>query len=152
MEYGNIYDHFSVEYEYPNDVRVEYMGTQIDNYDYRGDQRVSGTRGSAVLDFRRGIISGNQPFTFEGESPNPSVLQYKEMIDSIRNGAGINEGHQIAESTMTAIMGRMSAYTGKIVDWDWALNESKLDLSPERMEFGDLERRPVAVPGQTRLY
>lgn len=152
MEYGNVFDHFSVEYEYPNDVRVEYMGTQIDNYDYRSDQRVSGTKGSAILDFRRGAITGSQPFTWDGESPNPSVQQYKEMIDSIRNGKVLNEGRQIAESTMTAIMGRMSAYTGKTVDWDWALNESSLDLSPEEMVFADMERTPVAVPGQTLLY
>ena len=150
-EYGNIYDHITVEYEYPNDVRVEYMGAQIDNFTSRSNQRVTGTKGSAVLDFRKGIITGKNPFVFDGKSPNPSVLQYKEMIDSIRNAKGINEGQQIAESTMTAILGRMSAYTGKTLEWDWALNESKLDLSPEKMEFGDIPRRPVAVPGITKL-
>ena len=150
-EYGNIYDHITVEYEYPNDVRVEYMGAQIDNFTNRSNQRVTGTKGSAVLDFRKGIITGKNPFVFDGKSPNPSVLQYKEMIDSIRNAKGINEGQQIAESTMTAILGRMSAYTGKTLEWDWALNESKLDLSPAKMEFGDIPRRPVAVPGITKL-
>jgi predicted dehydrogenase len=151
MEYGNSYDHFSVEYEYPNDVRVEYIGTQIDNYSFRSDERVTGTKGSALLGGRKSTITGTNPYTFDGEAPNPSVLQYKEMIDSIRNGTAMNEGRQVAESTMTAIMGRMSTYTGKVVEWDWALNESKLDLSPDRMEFGDMERRPVAVPGQTKL-
>ena len=152
LEYGNIYDHISVEYEYPNDVRVEYMGTQIDNFAFRSNQRVTGTKGSAILDFRKGVITGNNPYEFKGESPNPSVLQYKEMIESIRSSNGLNDGKQIAESTMTAIIGRMSAYTGKVVDWDWALNESKLDRSPEKMEFGDIERRPPAIPGQTKLY
>lgn len=151
FEYGNIYDHISVEYEYPNDVRVEYMGTQIDKYDYRSNQRVTGTKGSAVLDFSKSTITGSNPFAFDGKSPNPSVLQYKEMIDSIREGKGINEGQQIADSTMTAIIGRMSAYTGKSLEWDWALNESKLDLSPEKMEFGNIPRRPVAIPGITEL-
>ena len=151
FEYGNIYDHVSVEYEYPNDVRVEYMGTQIDHYPYRSNQRVTGTKGSAVLDFRKGAITGANPFNFDKESPNPSVVQYKEMIDSIRTGKGINEGQQIAESTLTAIMGRMSAYTGKSLEWDWALNESKLDLSPDKMEFGNISRRPVAIPGITEL-
>lgn len=150
-EYGNIYDHISVEYEYPNDVRVEYMGAQIDSFTGRSNQRVTGTKGSAILDFRKGIISGNNPFVFDGKSPNPSVLQYKEMIDSIRNAKGINEGQQVAESTMTAILGRMSAYTGQALEWDWALNESQLDLSPEKMEFGDIPRRPPAVPGITKL-
>ncbi len=152
LEYGNIYDHITVEYEYPNDVRIEYMGAQIDNYIYRSNQRVTGTKGSAVLDFRKGIISGSNPYAFNGASPNPSVLQYKDMIDSIRGGKAINEGEQISESTMTAILGRMSAYTGKSIEWDWAINKSELDLSPEKMEFGDLLRRPAAIPGQTALY
>ncbi len=152
LEYGNIYDHISVEYEYPNDVRVEYMGTQIDNYAYRSDQRVTGTKGSAVMDFRKGMIKGQHPFVYDRESPDPSVLQYQEMIDSIRQGKAINEGRQIAESTLTAIIGRMSAYTGQVVEWDWALNESKLDLSPAKLEFGDLPGIEVAMPGQTPLY
>jgi len=151
LEYGNIYDHIAVEYEYPNDVRVGYMGVQIDNYMYRSNQRVTGTKGSAELDFRKGVITGANPFEFNRESPNPSVRQYKDMIDSIRNSRNVNDGQQVAESTMTAIMGRMSAYTGKAVEWDWALNHSKLDLSPDKMEFGDMERRPVSNPAVTKL-
>ena len=152
LEYGNIYDHISVEYEYPEDVRIQYMGTQIDNFAYRSNQRVTGTKGAAILDFRKGIITGQNPYVFDTKSPNPSVLQYKEMIDSIREGKPINEGIQIAESTMTAIIGRMSAYTGQPVEWDWALKESQLDLSPGKMEFGNLPGRQVAIPGQTQLF
>jgi hypothetical protein len=74
------------------------------------------------------------------------------MIDSIRNSKALNEGEQIAESTLTAIMGRMSAYTGKTLDWNWALEDSNLDLSPAKMEFGTMERRPVAIPGTTELF
>jgi predicted dehydrogenase len=151
LEYGNIYDHFSVEFEYPDDVRIGYIGTQIDNFTYRGDQRLTGTKGSVVMDFRSGLIKGEHPFEFTGESPDPSVLQYKEMVNSIRNGTALNEGKQIAESTMTAILGRMSAYTGKEISWDWAMNESKLDLSPPVMQFGDKDPEPVAVPGITDL-
>lgn len=152
FEYGNIYDHISVEYEYPNDIRIEYMGTQIDNYPYRSNQRVQGTSGSAELDFSKGIIKGKKNLVSDGKTSNPSVIQYREMIDSIRKNEPINEGRQIAESTLTAIMGRMSAYTGQSVEWDWAMNESKLDLSPAKMEFGDLPRMSVAIPGQTMLY
>jgi len=45
----------------------------------------------------------------------------------------------------------MSAYTGKTLEWDWAMNESKLDLSPDKLEFGDMEIRPAAIPGVTKL-
>lgn len=151
-EYGNIFDHITVEYEYPNDVRIEYMGSQIDNFMYRSNQRVTGTKGKALLDFSKSVITGSNPFVFEGKSPNPSVLQFKEMIESIRNSKAVNDGQQIAESTMTAIIGRMSAYTGKRVEWDWALNESKMDISPPEMKFGEIGRQPVAIPGQNILY
>jgi len=150
-EYGDIYDHLSVEYEYPNEVRIQYIGSQIDGYPWRGDERVAGTRGSAHLEGNNGILTGSAPWQFEGEQPNPSVLQFSEMIDSIRKGNPINEGHQIAESTLTALMGRMNAYSGKVVEWDWAMNESRLDLSPGKMEFGHMPEMPVQMPGVTEL-
>lgn len=151
QEFGDVYDHFAVEYEYPNDVRIEYIGTQIDNYPYRSDERVTGTQGSAHLYARNGVIKGSSPWKFEGEQQNPSVLEFSEMIDSIRNGKPLNEGRQVAESTMTAILGRMSAYTGQTLTWDWVMKESNLDLTPGKMEFGDLPDMPVAMPGVTEL-
>jgi predicted dehydrogenase len=151
-KYGDVYDHFAVEYEYPNDVRIEYIGTQIEGYkEYRSDERVSGTRGSAHLYWDRGIINGNAPWQFEGEQPDPKVLQFSELIKSIRSGNPLNEGRQIAESTMTAILGRMSAYAGVELDWDWALHESNHDLTPGEMKFGDLPEMPVAIPGKYEL-
>lgn len=51
----------------------------------------------------------------------------------------------------SAIMGRMSAYTGRALKWDWVMKASKLDLTPPRYEFGDLPVAPVAVPGKTPL-
>ena len=47
-------------------------------------------------------------------------------------------------------MGRMSAYTGKQVTWDFAM-DSSLDLSPAKYEFGDLAVQPVPSPGSTPL-
>jgi predicted dehydrogenase len=151
MEYGDVYDHFGVEYLYPNEVRIAYMGTQIDRFTYSNDQRVIGTKGSASLYAGNGIIKGDNPYQYEGEAPDPAVLEYTEMVDSIRNGKALNEGRQIAESTLTAIMGRMSAYTGRTLQWDWVLQASKLDLSPLKLEFGDLPESPPAIPGVTDL-
>jgi hypothetical protein len=48
-------------------------------------------------------------------------------------------------------MGRMSAYTGRALSWDWVMNASKLDLTPPRMDFGELPPLEVAVPGKTPL-
>jgi len=150
-EYGNIYDHFAIEYEYPNGARIEYMGAQIDGCTQRSDERLVGTKGSAYLDSGNAIIKGQNPFTYDGPQPSPVIKQHADQIAAIRQGKHLNEGVRIAESTMTCIMGRMSAYTGRALKWDWAMNASKLDLSPPKHEFGDLPMRPVAIPGQTQL-
>ena len=112
---------------------------------------MTGTNGSAYLYGGNGVISGAKPWKFEGEKPNPSVLQFAELTESIRKGEPLNEGRQIAESTMTSILGRMSCYTGRALKWDWALNASKLDLTPGEMEFGDLPDMPIPMPGITNL-
>ncbi len=151
LEYGNVYDHFSVEYLYPNDVRIEYIGTQIDRFSPRNDERISGTKGSAYMDAGNGRIKGDNPYEYEGTPLTPTVLEYKDTIDSIRNGKAINEGRQIAETTLTAIMGRMSAYTGLALSWDWVMEASTLDLTPTISETGDLPAMPVAIPGVSDL-
>ncbi len=150
-EYGNVFDHFSVEYEYPNGARIEYMGSQIDGCSFRSDERIVGTKGTAIIDRANTIIEGQKPFKYDGPSPSPVIRQHADQIKAIRGGKRLNEGKRIAESTMTTIMGRMSAYTGRALKWDWAMKASKLDLRPEKYEFGDLPLRPVAVPGKTKL-
>jgi predicted dehydrogenase len=150
-EYGNVYDHFAVEYEYPNGVRVEYMGAQIGGAEDRNDQRLVGTKGRAYNDFGRFIIEGANQSEYAWDGVDPCLTQHADQIAAIREGKRLNEGKRIAESTLTAIMGRMSAYTGRAFSWKWAMNGSKLDLRPLKYEFGDLPMRPVAVPGQTKL-
>jgi predicted dehydrogenase len=150
-EYGDAYDHFAVEYEYPNGVRIEYMGAQIDGVTDRNDQRLVGTKGSAYMDSANAIIEGEKPFKYDGPSPDPCIRQHADQIAAIREAKPLNEGKRIAESTLTSIMGRMSAYTGRALKWDWVMNASKLDLRPPRYEFGDLPMPPVAVPGKTQL-
>jgi len=147
-EYGNIYDHFAVEFEYPNGVRVASYCRQTEGCADRVEERIIGTKGTA---FGYGEIKGEKPWTFEGPEPDPYVQEHADLVASIRAGTPLNEGRRIAESTMCAIIGRMSAYTGRAISWDWAMNTSKLDLSPARYEFGPNPVDPVAVPGKTPL-
>jgi len=147
-EHGNIYDHFAVEFEYPNGVRVLSMCRQIEGCADRVEEKIVGTKGAA---FGYGEIKGESAWKFEGDEPNPYVQEHADLIASIRSGKPLNEGRRVAESTMCAIMGRMSAYTGRAISWDWAMNSSVLDLTPPKYEFGDLPVAPVAVPGQTPL-
>jgi len=147
-EYGNIFDHFAIEFEYPNGVRVASYCRQTEGCAERVEERIVGTKGVA---FGYGEIKGEKPWKFEGEDPNPYVREHADLVASIRGGKPLNEGRQIAESTMCAIVGRMSAYTGRAISWDWAMNASKLDLSPAKYEFGPNPVDPVAVPGTTPL-
>ncbi len=150
-EYGNIFDHFAVEFEYPNGVRVTSMCRQTKGCNDRVEERIVGTKGVAWSTSSATRITGAAPWTFEAEEINPYVQEHIDLIASIRKGAPLNEGRQVAESTLCAIMGRMSAYTGRAISWEWAMNTSKLDLSPAKYEFGPNPVDPVAVPGTTPL-
>jgi predicted dehydrogenase len=145
--YGQIYDHFTVDYEYPNGVHVMSMCRQIEGAAANVSDEFAGTRGRSD---GRSWIRGEASWRFEGEAPNPYVQEHADLVRSIREGTPLNEGRQIAESTLTAIMGRMSAYTGQAVTWEQAL-QSRLDLMPKRLEFGPMAVDPVAVPGKTPL-
>ena len=149
--FGNAYDHFAVEYEYPNGARVMSMCRQTAGAAENVSERVVGSKGFSYTDGGDGYIKGAKLYENEKESPNPYVQEHVDLIASIKAGKPLNEGRQVAESTLTAIMGRMSAYTGRALSWDWAMNASKLDLTPPHMELKDLPPLEVAVPGKTPL-
>jgi len=147
---GNIWDHFAIEFEYPGGVRVMSMCRHHSGCSFRVSERLVGTKGVAYIDSNTGYIKGAVSYEAPA-SPNPYVQEHKDLIDSIRQGKAVNEGVQVAESTLAAIAGRMSAYTGREFKWNWVLKQSKLDLRPPRYEFGDLPVRPIPVPGKTKL-
>jgi len=78
------------------------------------------------------------------------MLEHRDLIASIRAGKPLNEARQVAESTLTAIMGRMAGYTGQEITWDQAM-KSEETLAPTKLEFGKVDVAPIAVPGKTRL-
>jgi predicted dehydrogenase len=142
-EYGDVYDHFAIEYEYPNGVRVLAMCRQMDNTAYRVSNLVVGAEGQALMEqFTNFYVRGKERWEPGQQWLNPYVEEHRVLIQSIRKGDPINETRTIAESTLTAMMGRMSAYTGKIVTWDAALN-SKLNYV-ERVRKHRL-RQPCAA-------
>ena len=149
--YGNVFDHFAVEYEYPNGARILSMCRQTAGAMDNVSERVVGTKGFSYTDGADGYIKGAKPYATAKESPNPYVQEHVDLIASIRAGKPLNEGKQVAESTLTAIMGRMSAYTGRALSWDWVMNSSTLDLAPPHLEWKALPPLEVAVPGRTAL-
>ena len=119
--YGNIYDHVYADFEYANGVR---MASHCRQYPERKVRRVNelvvGTRGRSTV---RDLGTPSQT--------SPYVQEHIEMVNSI-NGSGPykNFALAVAYSTMTAIMGRESAYAGIEVTWDMAMN-SKQNLIPD---------------------
>ena len=151
--YGHIFDHFAVEYVYPNGARITSMCRQIDGTQARVSEYVAGTKGSADPS---GSIRGENRFRFERkkkgdpEAISPYRQEHIDLVASIRKGEPLNEAQRIAESTLTAIMGRMSAYTGKLIEWDQALSSTE-SLMPSKLEMGPIATPDVAVPGKTKL-
>ncbi|NUL82696.1 MAG: Gfo/Idh/MocA family oxidoreductase [Armatimonadetes bacterium] len=146
-KYGHIYDHFTIEYEYADGMRMLSTCRQIDNCASRVSEFLIGDKG--VCD-PGGSIRGENSWRFQGDNPNPYVQEHKDLVASIRSGSPLNEGRTVAESTLTAIMGRMAAYTGKEIAWEQALN-SKLDLTKNGLAFGPMPVEAVAIPGVTQL-
>jgi predicted dehydrogenase len=149
-KYGHIFDHFAVEFTYPGNRFAQSMCRQIRGCDSRVSEAIHGSEGMLTTWPGRAWIEGKKPWQFEGDDPNPYVQEHTDLVKAITEGPHVNEARQVGESTLSAIMGRMSAYTGKEVTWEKALN-SKLDLAPPVYAFTDLPETPVAVPGQTPL-
>lgn len=146
--YGHIYDHFAIDYEYENGLHMMSMCRQIQGAASNVSEALVGTKGTCQVN--RYQISGAQSWRFRDEETNPYVQEHTNLIASIRAANPINELGTVAESTLSAIMGRMSAYTGKQVTWEQALN-SKEDLVPKKFAWGPMPVPPVAIPGQTEL-
>lgn len=147
--YGHIFDHFTVHLEYPNGARILSMCRQIDGCVNNVSEFVQGKKGvsNCANWIQRDKDKGRQ-WKYEGPNPGAYQQEHKDLVASIRAGTPLNEAKQVAESCLTAIMGRMSAYTGQEITWDQALN-SKESLMPDLLELGDLPVAPVAVPGKT---
>ncbi len=150
-QYGNGYDHFATEFEFENGVRVASMCRQQTGASPNISERLVGTKGQVYLNNSTGEITGENPYKYDGEYNDPYVQEHADLIASIRNGDAVNEAEQVARSTMSAIAGRMSAYTGRSMKWEWALQRSALDLTPPEYAFGDLPVDPPAVPGVTKM-
>jgi predicted dehydrogenase len=148
-EYGNIYDHFAIDYEYEKGVRVASYARQMPNCENNVSEALVGTKGFCQVN--KYAITGAHAWKFPGKDNTPYVQEHTDLIAAIRAGKPYNELKNVAETTMTAILGRMAAYTGKAVTWDQALN-SKEDLMPPKVDWNvSLAVAPVAMPGQTEL-
>jgi len=125
---GDIWDHIFAEFEYPNGARaLSFSGHGPGTG--RNGEKIVGTKGASDCNSR---ISGENPWQYEGQNVNGQLQEHIDLIKSIRSGEPLNEGQQVAESTLTAIGGRIAAYTGRSFNWSWLANACKLELVPKQ--------------------
>jgi myo-inositol 2-dehydrogenase/D-chiro-inositol 1-dehydrogenase len=145
--FGHIYDFFAIDFKYPKDIHTLSMCRQISNCANEVGEHLVGTKGTCHVNAY--TINGKRVTRQNGK--NPYVQEHTDLIESIRSGKPMNELKQVAESTLTAIMGRMSAYTGKEVSWKQAL-ESTEDTMPANLTLDmSLPETPLAIPGKKPL-
>lgn len=157
---GNIFDHYHIAYEYPNNVWCHLAsrktpGCLNENADY-----VRGTKGTLI------IGRGSDPYIEDNDGkllwrfrkprtgePNMYQVEHDEFFESIRTGEFINDGPRMIHSSMMAIMGRMSAHTGKEITWEEAMAAGEDFFEDEGSMAWDqpYKPNPVAVPGVTRI-
>ncbi|MHB1557170.1 MAG: Gfo/Idh/MocA family protein [Isosphaeraceae bacterium] len=146
-KYGNIWDHFSVVYEYPDNVRGYHHCRHWVNTPTQVKDYVLGSKGMADV-FGNAITGENKWRLRGGKKPDMYQVEHDEMFAAIRAGQPINNGEHAAHTTLLALMGRTAAYTGKVITPEMILN-SKEDLSPAKYEFGPLVAPAIPVPGFT---
>ena len=128
---GEIWDNFAVEFEYANGVRMHSYCGQIKRDFSSVSEAVVGSKGTANP-------AGNiKPKTGEGwryreRAVDPYVQEHVDLLKAIVNNTELNEGKQVTDSTLTAIMGREAAYGGGVVEWEEMLN-SKFAYGPDQL-------------------
>lgn len=156
-EDSEMWDSVSLDYEYPGNRTCSFMCRQIPGADADNGNVVYGTEGICYIGAgssgsRITDRQGKEIWSMEGSIGTAYQQEHKELIDSIRAGRPIVELKQTADSSLTAVMGRMAAYTGKKVTWDFVTQESKLDLFPKDLKIdGELPKPQFAIPGKTQL-
>ncbi|MEX2569371.1 MAG: Gfo/Idh/MocA family oxidoreductase [Cyclobacteriaceae bacterium] len=154
-KWGNIFDHFAIEYEFENNIKGVHMSRQQQGCSNVNKVDITGTEGHAFIDSGKRIhaTQGATRWDYEGESNNPYETQHEELFSAIRSGKTINEGELMANSTMLAILGRMVGYSGQTITWEEAM-KSDNHLGPAAEEYRwdlVLAVPPVAVPGVTKV-
>jgi predicted dehydrogenase len=150
---GNQYDNFSVDFEFEDSRHFHSMCRQINGCANNVSERIQGSKGSAHLFQSQdnyikdaaGTVIWKYAYPVDetgkpskSKMKDPYVQEHIDLVTAIRNGQVINEAENTAISTMTAIMGRISAYTGKETTYEEMMN-SDLKLGPKVFDFGPVD-------------
>lgn len=154
---GEIFDHFACQFEYA-DGSICFSECRHQSGTWNSvSEHVQGTKGRADVSGHK--IYGDNQWRYKSEgAKDPYQQEHDDLFTAIREGKEFNEAVFGAESTMTAILGRMAAYSGKEIDWDAGL-KSNVDLFPKNLAWdadpgpkpGPDGFYPKAVPGKTQV-
>jgi len=157
---GDQFDQFSVDFEFENGVHLHSMCQQIDGTDSKVSETVHGTKGwwdSATKEIHANDGTLLWKFDEEAEEAahsqhDPYVLEHVDWVNHIRRGTMHNEATATAESSLAGAMGRESAYTGKLINWD-EFSASDLDLLPAELKLGPMDMSGYVVrhPGSVKV-
>jgi myo-inositol 2-dehydrogenase/D-chiro-inositol 1-dehydrogenase len=155
---GDQFDFFSIDFDYGNGVSSHSMCRQIDSCANGMGEIIMGTHGYTNCINTIWDLEGKVKWKFDYPKDKngnqldqvvipPYVQEHMHLVYAIRTGNYVNEGEQTANSTLTAIMGRTAAYTGKAITWD-DIFRSDMDLGPKKFEFGPVNMVfETPVPG-----
>jgi len=155
---GEIYDHHAVEFTYADGTKMLSQCRHVPGCWDSVAEHAHGALGQADVSAGRITSRGGWDWRWRGEPVDPYQLEHDALFAAIRSGAEHAEAEYGAQSTLTAILGRMATYSGKVVQWDEAL-ASNVRLAPERYDWdapprvlpGADGRYPHAIPGVTQV-
>lgn len=151
---GNLYDHFGVVYEFASGARAFHMCRQIPDCSGDNTAYVMGTKGTGYSNPWTPTsirIDGEVEWRY-GRGPTNDMYQteHDELFASIRNGEPFNDGMNMCNSTLMAIMGRQAAYTGETLSWEQMMN-SQEDLTPKTWGWGHAPFPAVPMPSEKKF-
>ena len=149
-ETGNMFDFFSVDYDFGDGVRIHSQCRQITGTTGRVGEFFTGASGSC---FGSGKMFGQKQVDIPAIKLDTDDSMVQEHVDLIRgafNGRPLNDARQIAETNLAVVMGRISAYTGEMVKFDDLLKHEKSPYYNLKASVGplDFEKGAVKLPAE----
>lgn len=161
IDHGEIFDHHFVEFKYPGGAVISSQCRHQPNTMYKVGEQFQGTKGTVVTSdagvARIFDLSGKELDSFtNSEGHNPYQEEHNRLFASIRNNEVISDAENGAKSTMSAILGRMATYSGKMVTWEEAM-KSEMQIMPAEVSWDSQPptlpdadgRYPIPTPGKT---
>ncbi len=154
-DHGQIYDHHFVEFTYPGGAVISSQCRHQQDTMNRISEAFQGTKGNVYTNSGNKAVlkkyDGSSIYKHDGEEdPNPYQVEHDELFKSIRSGNVISDAENGAKATMSAIMGRMATYSGKLLTWDDVLN-SDVRLFPDESDI-DWDKNPPVMPDSYGNY